>query len=402
MKKGTILFLVSYFLFLIPSSAFAANMFTATPAVIDGKGKAREILHYNLTVVNTSKHLVSIYPWVTDIDTTVGQSGSTDLAGSREKELAESLARWIEVTRGSIDLLPGEQKDVPVTIQINLNAKPGLYHAAIHLSAGGTRPDAEANKDETMDTMINIEVLDDINERLQLNTFIPTKNVFSSDSASFNYHVENIGNRGEVPRGKIRIYDKGGREVASIDANTEGKRLEPSSKLMLSSVWASGNSFGRYKAMLDLEYGARGTLQDTVFFWVIPWQKLLSMFFTIIVLCVAAAIVLHSYSTSRRNAFAGISSRRRFRDMFPWGGDDEEEAEDEWEEVEVHTARVNELREVPPPPPVHTRLYRESGVVSDATHLSGMPKADLSAHKVILGKREPPAPPEEHIVNLKR
>lgn len=389
---------------MLPSFAFAANTFTATPAVIDGKGKVREILHYNMTVVNTTKHLVSIYPWVTDVDTTIGQSGTSDLEGTRGKELSESLARWIEVTRGSIDLLPGEQKDVPITIQINLNAKPGLYHATIHLSAGGTRPDAEANKDETMDTMMNIEVLDDINERLQLNTFLPTKNVFSADSASFNYNIENIGNRGEVPRGKIRIYDKKGREVASIDANTDGKRLEPSSKAMLSSVWASGNSFGRYKAMLDLEYGGRGTLQDTVFFWVIPWQKLLSMFLTIIVLCVAFAIVMHSYSTSRRNAFATVSApRRRFRDMLPWGGEEEEEeSDDEWEEVEVHSTRVNELREVPPPPPVHTRLYRESSVVSDAVHLSDSPKANLEAHKVILGKREPPAPPQEHIINLKR
>lgn len=388
-----------------PSLVLASGSFTATPAVIDGKGKVREILHYTMTVVNTTKHLVTIYPWVTDIDIKEGGSGTSDLAGTHEKELSESLARWIEVTRGSVDLLPGEQKDVPVTIQINLNAKPGTYHSAIHLSAGGTRPDAEANKSDTMDVLVNIEVLDDINERLQLNTFVPTKGVFANDSASFNYNIENIGNRGEVPHGKIRIYDKGGREVATVDANTEGKRLEPSSKAMLSSVWASGDSFGRYKAMLDLEYGGRGTLQDTVYFWVIPWKKLLGMFMTLIVLCVAAAIVMHSYGQSRRQAVVSeVGSRGGWRSKLPWASNEEDdyEEEDEWEDVAVNRgSRLKELREVEPPPPVHTRLYSDTSRDRSATHLSDMPKADFSSHKVILGKREQPSPPRSHIVNLK-
>lgn len=389
------------FLF-VPSSALAASLFTATPAIIDGKGKVREILHYSMTVVNTTKHLVTIYPWVTDIDSTEGESGSSDLAGTREKELSESLARWIEVTRGSVDLLPGEQKDIPVTVQINLNAKPGLYHSTIHLSSGSTRPDAEANSKETMDVLVNIEVLDDINERLQLNTFVPTKGVFSKDSASFNYNIENIGNRGEVPHGKIRIYDKAGREVAAIEANQEAKRLEPSSKAMLSSVWASGGSFGRYKAMLDLEYGGRGTLQDTVYFWVIPWKKLLGMFISLIVLCVATAIVMHSYGQSRRRALVPQLSGRT--SWLPWGNRDDSsyEDEDEWEEVAVNRGeRLKELREVEPPAPVHTRLHSEMRQRDEATQLRDIPKADLSSHKVILGKREQPIHPRSHIVNLK-
>ncbi len=403
-KLGQYLFVCIVALFCIaPNFVAAAGSFTATPAVIDGKGKVREILHYSMTVVNTTKHLVTIYPWVTDIDTKEGESGSSDLAGTHEKQLGESLARWIEVTRGSVDLLPGEQKEVPITVQINLNAKPGLYHATIHLSAGGTRPDAEANKSDTTDIAVNIEVLDDINERLQLNTFIPTKGVFADNSASFNYSIENIGNRGEVPRGKIRIYDKGGREVATIDANQEAKRLEPSAKAMLSSVWASEGSFGRYKAMLDLEYGGRGTLQDTVYFWVIPWKKLLGMFVSLMVLCVAAAIVLQSYAASRRRSFASSTGENTRWAKIPWGRNEEAEEDEEWEEVAVHRgSNIKELKEVEPPTPVHTRLYSGISNEREATHLSDMPKANLSSHKVFLGKHEAPTPPKEHIINLKR
>ena len=161
--------------------------------------------------------------------------------------------------------------------------------------------------------------------------------------------------------------------------------------------------------MLDLEYGGHGTLQDTVFFWVIPWKKLLGMFLSLIMLCVVAAIVLHSYGQSRRqHVLAGaVAGQRRFWNIFPWGRDDENEYEEEWEEVEVHQKGtvVDELHQVPLPPPVHTRLYstKTPGYKSTSSvHLEGKPKADLSSHKVILGKKEPPAPRQEHIINLKR
>ena len=48
-----------------------------------------------------------------------------------------------------------------------------------------------------------------------------------------------------------------------------------------------------------LEYGGHGTLQDTVFFWVIPWKKLLGMFFSLIVLCVAAVATIVSVHCRR-------------------------------------------------------------------------------------------------------
>ena len=404
--------------YLLPTSAYAATSFNATPVVIDGKGKQREILRYSVSVENTTKHLVSIYPWVTDVDTKIGQEGAHDLQGSVDKELAASLARWIEVTRGSVDLLPGDKKDISITVQINLNAKPGMYHATIHLSAGGDRDSAEKNLADAVDVNMNVEVLEDINERLQLATFLPAKNVFSGDQADFSYSIENIGNRGLIPHGKIRIYDRRGQEIATIDANKNGKKLEPSAHELLSSVWTSGNEFGRYKAMLDIEYGGHGTLQDTVFFWVIPWKKLLGMFMTLIIICVVVAIGLHSYGEAQRGrrrfapAFTGNSHRRVFG-FFGREKVKEDYPEDELEEAkplpvyqrEGREGRMatKELREVPLPNPIHTRLHsRMSNDTGAQVSLHQRPHDQPSSHQVILGKREPPAVPLQHIINLKR
>jgi hypothetical protein len=401
--------------FVLPQFAFAATTdFTVTPVVLDGKGKQREILNYKMTVTNTTNHLVSIYPWVTDVDTSLGATGESDLAGTFGKDLSESLAKWIEVTRGVVDLLPGEHREIPVMVQVHLNAKPGIYHAVIHLSYGGYRREAEADKDATNDVLINIEVLDDINERLELSMFTPEKNYFSGDSAAFSYRITNIGNRGLVPHGKIRIYDRRGEEVAAIEANQTEKRLDPNAKEMLGSVWAAGDHFGRYKAMLDLQYGSRGTIQDTVFFWIIPWKKMLSMFSLLAMVCAIAAIALHSYATSQRSGafvtaqagasrWQGVMNRMRRKS-------EEEDEEGERYETSIRRTPTRRIERVEPlfmqevaiPRPVHTRLPARADYEPMLLASRTIKTPVLAEHKVHLSKRSKPQVDPDHIVNLKK
>lgn len=381
-------------------SAFPAVTFAApspkpvlTPAVIDGKGKVREIMKYTITLENPTEHLLSVYPWVTDVDPVKGLLGGSDLSGSREKEVSESLARWIEVTRGVVDLLPGEKREVPVLIQIHHAATPGIYHAAVHFSEGPNRPEAEKNSEGTVSTAINIEVLEDAHVRLELGNFTADERMFSGDDAGFSYRIKNIGNRGVVPSGKIRIFDKSGEEVAAVDVNTEGKRIEPDASLELASAWSAGSHFGKYKALLDLEYGDRGTLQDTVFFWMLPWGKLISYFFVFALAAVILGIVFHSYFVSSRAArpayaeealpgFAGriariVSERKKRRELL-----------DDQAPPPTRRPSLDELREEEIPPPARTRPGRggNSGGIAPVA-LSARPKV---------------TPPPEHIVHLKR
>src|SRR4051812_14403216 len=104
MKRRLLLFVIISLLTAFPSVIFASTDFSVTPAVIDGKGKQREIMRFSITVANNTKHLVTLYPWVIDVENTSGATGEHDLGGTQDKDLAESLARWMEITRGSIDL----------------------------------------------------------------------------------------------------------------------------------------------------------------------------------------------------------------------------------------------------------------------------------------------------------
>lgn len=302
-KSRPLSVLVFLTLLLSPLAASASFAVNISPAIIDGEGKSREILRYTMTIENNTKQTVSLYPWVQNI-TEAGESYISPNA-----DPATSLAHWLQFSRQQLDIKPGDSVELPLLVQINLRAKPGYYHAVVHFSDGPNRIAAELDTEKTASLTLNIRVLEDANERLQLGTFTPDKNIFSTDQASFSYRLENIGNRGLVPEGKIRIYDRKGEEVAVIDANQSKDKLEPEAKQMLGAVWSSGDRFGRHKAMLDLQYGGHGTLQDTVYFWVLPWKKLLSLFLTLGFICTLLALLFHSYTASGGKKLAYVTER---------------------------------------------------------------------------------------------
>jgi hypothetical protein len=357
-------------------TAFAAFAVNVTPAVIDGEGKTREILRYTATITNNSSQLVSLYPWVRDV------TPEGEVASSPNTDAPTSLANWLEFSRAALTIAPGDSLDLPILVQINLRAKPGNYHAVIHLSNGGNRAEAEGNKNETSSLLLNVRVLEDINERLSLGTFTPDKNFFPTDNVSFSYHIENTGNRGVVPSGKIRIYDSKGEEVAAIDANENKGKIEPDTKQLVAAAWQSGTEFGRYKAMLDLEYGTRGTIQDTVFFWVLPWKHLLSLFLVLAFVCVFLALLAHSYIASGGKKLAYVTER--------FGRRAEKEPVSQEHVTHKHVAQ-------------RSTAHLDSDVSSAFVH-EERPRAAVEGHsgKVTLVHRPKPKVDPAHIVNLKK
>src|SRR3989338_5158570 len=177
----------------------------------------------------------------------------------------------------------------------------------------------------------------------------------------------------------------------------------------MASVWAANGEFGRYKALLELEYGARGTVQDTVYFWIMPWAKLLGMFGTLCLLGVLLAIVFHSWGMAQRGpkrkfAFSALTPLRR-NDLI----------QDDVPDVEEQDQYVDGITEVAIPPPMRTKYstVKESRTVthetrelrseSQITHGGGRPTArhhaSTSGHQVHLTHKEKYIEPN-HIVTL--
>ncbi len=246
---------------------------TLTPVIITEKAKTRDILKQTLTLTNSSERKLNLFPTVHDVSALEGDQGFDLAEGNTDR--STSLANWIELSRGVVELGSGEEKIIPFVIRVNLAAEPGMYHAKIFFSEGSTRSDAEALP-PLGEVDVTIEVLPDIKEVMQLNKFFTDPIFLSGDDVLFNYQIENIGNQNLKPTGEIRIYNRSGEEVASIPVNTEGASFSPEQQAQLAAVWSGAEGFGKYKAFLNLDYGdsQRASVQDTVFVWIVPWKQL--------------------------------------------------------------------------------------------------------------------------------
>ncbi len=325
MKKYLLLLILGLQLCTTASFAHAQTSpeLSVTPVVIDEKAKPRDILKENITIKNTSNRTLQLYPSVNDVNSKQGEQSfvrATDSVG-----LVDSLANWIELSRGMVQLSPGEEKSIPFIIRVNLSAVPGSYHALISLTEGGTRAEADSKPPFGVIT-VNTEVQADVKELLQLNKFTTGNIFFSGDDVLFNYQLQNIGNQNLEPKGQIHIYNRKGEEVASVEVNKDGKNISPEQASQLASVWSAANGFGRYKALLTVNYGSQqvASVQDTVFFWVVPWKQMLAVFVVTLILITVLALQFHSWLERRhlyKFAHAGLLNEDTIKKIHATGED---------------------------------------------------------------------------------
>lgn len=298
--RGIIFFALALCISMSASSVHAQEL-SVTPAVIDKDAKPRDIIKETITILNTTERKLNLYPSVNDINVVEGEQDFSAATNADDRSI--SLANWIELSRGVIELSPGEEKSIPFVIRVHLAAEPDDYHASISFSEGSTRETAEARGPlATID--VNVDVTADVKETLQLNKFFTDRFFLSGDDILFNYQLENIGNQDLVPKGEIRVYDRTGKEIAAIDVNSDKQTISPDQVSQLASVWGAASGFGRYKAFLNVDFGAsqRASVQDTIYFWVLPWQQLAGLLGATLVAIVFLALYFHRMFELRHQA----------------------------------------------------------------------------------------------------
>jgi hypothetical protein len=291
----------------IPYAVCAEELFTVAPIVESLEAKPRDILKKELRLLNPTSRKLNIYAQVVPVDSQVGDEA---FVTPTEADQSTSLANWIEITRGVIELSAGEEKTIPYLINTNMRAQPGVYHARIVFASGTTRAEAEQFAEIGPSLLISLTVKDDGIEKLELDTFSSAESIFTGGSAQFTYALENIGNRSVTPRGEIRIFNRKGEEVGVVPVNADGGEITPEKVQTLAAAWDANGRFGKYKAYLDIEYGDRqvAAVNDTVYFWVLPWKQSLLSLISIVALAVVGTYIVHLRSlSSARPQFALVA-----------------------------------------------------------------------------------------------
>lgn len=273
-----------------------AEGYVVTPLVIDVDAEARDIINETITITNNAPYITSIFATVNEISLDEG-GGITEFKGPTMVDRTNSITSWIEITRGEINLKPGETREVPVTIRMNPNTVPGEYHALIGFGSGRVREEAETLVQNGLAprVVVTVRVADKKVEFVDLEGFRVEKFVTENNNQAIRYTLTNPGDTTVVPTGEIVLYDSGGREIKTINANPENKSLEPGQTVELTAGVPVSDMIGKHKAFLNVRYGAgqQAAVYDTAFFYALPWKKLLIIFGVIIFITTLITVLLY-------------------------------------------------------------------------------------------------------------
>lgn len=269
-KIGLVTSFISLFSFQFGLAQF--NILVS-PETIQESARPGDVLEYKIKIKNLESFLYHFYTQVEDI-------------GEKEtKDKKTSLANWIEIFRGRVEIKEGEEKEIPLSIKIPSFAQPGNYFAQVIFAQGSTEIDAKerAKKLNFPKLLVSINVKKNVVEKIQVKKFQTEKNFHFGKEIKFKIELSNIGNEETLARGKILIYDKRGKEIENLQLEI-GKIL-PGETKNYELMWKT-NRIGQLKGVLFGEYGENWSkvFQDTTFFWVFNWKFLVYFFLSVLIL----------------------------------------------------------------------------------------------------------------------
>lgn len=291
---------------MIADRTFSQGDIVVSPVIIEEEARARDILEFSLKITNQGTAKVNVYPLVNDISI---EEGKQEFLPSSLSDKARSLTSWIRLSRGAIELWPSEQKEVPFSVNVNLNVKPGKYYAVITLAQGATRLEAEerALKFNQPQILISLEVKEE-EGGMQVKQFQTESKVYLKPAVKFLLSIENTGRKAITASGIISIYNKRGEEVGSIEVNPQDTVIESLKTGLLSYAWQGAGDWGRHQARLTLTYGQdKRAWQETIYFWFFPWQLLI--FFSGALLFVGLGLVLLIFKKLKKYRSQATSSK---------------------------------------------------------------------------------------------
>jgi hypothetical protein len=167
-----------------------------------------------------------------------------------------------------------------------------------------------------------VTIADTAPEILSLSRFTVKRFVTAFNPSDIAYQFANQGDTVLAPKGDIILYNQRGEEVASIAVNPDGRTVPPGEQTVFNAGVPTDGLLGKYKAYLNVRYGEnQAAVYDTVYFYVLPWKKLLIGLGVFLALCVLVALYMH-----RRYAHT----------------EDDEEADEVYIETRPVTARMHD------------------------------------------------------------
>lgn len=273
-----ILFFATVYLFL-PNFILAL---TVGPAKMEYSINPGDIITGNLFLMNETNSIQTFYP---NFEKFIEINGEKQFLPKEPSE----LVKWIK-TINSITLAPGEQKDVPFSINAPKNASPGGHFAVIWWST--SPPDAVNGAKIVIRAgiLVYLRVSGEIKESARILNFNNGGKFYFGLPIGFNLIFENTGNVYLKPKGKIKIKNLIGSIKETLTINEHELQILPESRKDFNIIWNSDGGWknfaiGPYSAEINLKYGeGENQISEKIWIFIFPWKTVLAVFLILIII----------------------------------------------------------------------------------------------------------------------
>jgi hypothetical protein len=264
-----------------------AREIDVSPVLLDLELATRDISTHDVTITNPSDGKVYVYVTVNEI--------SVDDAGARKEFITpsmdtreSSITSWVEITRGRIELDPGQTKTIPLTIKVHPYANEGTYHAFIGFIKEANRPAAEAKamRGEGEGVLLKVALEEAGSESLRITSFTSKRFIVDDAERTLSLELKNEGTRTVTPTGEVVFYNSRGEEVNATAVNPTAQEFLSGETRTLQIDIPSIDTVGRFKANVTVRYGEENgqSVFDTTQFYLIPFMYMIITILAIVLL----------------------------------------------------------------------------------------------------------------------
>lgn len=273
--------------------ALAVSM-TAIPPRLDITADPGELITQELKIRNDSDTTQTFEIAVQDF--VVSDSKGTPIPVDSTGGNKWSLKSWI--TSPTVLPVDAETTQVlKVTIKVPSNALPGGHYAMVTYQPmdSGSMKNTGASIAQRVGTLVYLVVNGDIKYGHNLKMFT-TGQFYEMGPVMFNGTIENMSDAHIAPEGVISIYDPLNKKVAELAVGKDNLgNIFPEVSRDFTSVWETKWGWGKYRADLNLMYGAAGVITSSVMFWLFPIRLVIYSLVAI------TSVLLIAYLLSRKN-----------------------------------------------------------------------------------------------------
>lgn len=282
--------------FLLPMGVSA---FSVAPGMVDLRIDSGSTGKASIFAINADAEADTYYVRAVPFGTREDQTGPLF-----DVEDTVGVVSWVQVP-STVDVPARGRTEIPVTVRVPAGTKPGGYYVAVLVSTTPAQVVASAG---TTPIQANIAALLFLSvggtglEKMALLDLVPEGSVLRDGLwGSFTYRLQNQGDVHIVPTGTVRVQDFFGRVIAEGVVNEGQLRLMPQNTRVFTGTLPGVRAEGFVDAVrMQLKQFALGPitvelsltpgltpetpLSASFRLWILPWQLLVSVFGSVIVL----------------------------------------------------------------------------------------------------------------------